>query len=63
MPTQMAQNEDSAHGPVSQGVIGRQPLFGAMLLGSFLANFDSRLTSIGLPDLRGAFSLGFDEGA
>src|ERR1700736_5877647 len=41
------------------------PLFavGAVLLGSFLANFDSRLTSVGLPDLRGAFSLGFDEGA
>ena len=35
----------------------------AVLLGSFLANFDSRLTSVGLPDLRGAFSLGFDEGA
>ena len=34
-----------------------------MLLGSFLANFDSRLTTVGLPDLRGAFSLGFDEGA
>src|SRR6202023_2992737 len=30
---------------------------------SFLPNFDSRLTSVGLPDLRGAFSLGFDEGA
>ncbi len=25
--------------------------------------FDSRLTTVGLPDLRGAFSLGFDEGA
>ena len=35
----------------------------AVLLGSFLANFDSRLTTVGLPDLRGAFSLGFDEGA
>ena len=34
-----------------------------MLLGSFLANFDSRLTTVGLADLRGAFSLGFDEGA
>jgi DHA2 family multidrug resistance protein len=34
-----------------------------VLLGAFLANFDSRLTSVGLPDLRGAFSLGFDEGA
>ncbi len=35
----------------------------AVLLGSFLANFDSRLTTVGLPDLRGAFSLSFDEGA
>jgi MFS transporter, DHA2 family, multidrug resistance protein len=61
----MAHNDDSARGPVSRGVIGRRPLFavGAVLLGAFLANFDSRLTSIGLPDLRGAFSLGFDEGA
>jgi DHA2 family multidrug resistance protein len=61
----MAQNNDSARGPVSQGAIGRRPLFaaGAVLLGAFLANFDSRLTSVGLPDLRGAFSLGFDEGA
>ena len=52
-------------GPVSRGGIAPQPLFavGAVLLGSFLANFDSRLTSVGLPDLRGAFSLGFDEGA
>lgn len=52
-------------GPLSRGGIAPQPLFavGAVLLGSFLANFDSRLTSVGLPDLRGAFSLGFDEGA
>jgi MFS transporter, DHA2 family, multidrug resistance protein len=56
---------DEAQGPVSRGGIAPQPLFavGAVLLGSFLANFDSRLTSVGLPDLRGAFSLGFDEGA
>ena len=61
----MAENNDSGHGPVSRGGIAPQPLFavGAVLLGSFLANFDSRLTSVGLPDLRGAFSLGFDEGA
>src|ERR1700733_8929144 len=59
----MAQSSDA--GPVSRGGIARQPLFavGAVLLGSFLANFDSRLTTVGLPDLRGAFSLGFDEGA
>jgi MFS transporter, DHA2 family, multidrug resistance protein len=61
----MAESNDANHGPLSQGGIAPQPLFavGAVLLGSFLANFDSRLTSVGLPDLRGAFSLGFDEGA
>jgi DHA2 family multidrug resistance protein len=59
----MAENSDQ--GPRSRGGVAPQPLFavGAVLLGSFLANFDSRLTSVGLPDLRGAFSLGFDEGA
>jgi DHA2 family multidrug resistance protein len=59
----MAQSSDA--GPLSRGGIAPQPLFavGAVLLGSFLANFDSRLTSVGLPDLRGAFSLSFDEGA
>src|SRR5260221_4841316 len=61
----MAESSDSGQGPRSRGSIAPQPLFavGAVLLGSFLANFDSRLTSVGLPDLRGAFSLGFDEGA
>jgi MFS transporter, DHA2 family, multidrug resistance protein len=61
----MVKSNDADHGPLSQGGIAPQPLFavGAVLLGSFLANFDSRLTSVGLPDLRGAFSLGFDEGA
>jgi MFS transporter, DHA2 family, multidrug resistance protein len=59
----MAQNRDD--GPISHGGVAPQPLFAvvAVLLGAFLANFDSRLTSVGLPDLRGAFSLGFDEGA
>jgi MFS transporter, DHA2 family, multidrug resistance protein len=59
----MAQNRDD--GPISRGGVAPQPLFAvvAVLLGAFLANFDSRLTSVGLPDLRGAFSLGFDEGA
>jgi MFS transporter, DHA2 family, multidrug resistance protein len=61
----MAESSEAGHGPLSRGGIAPQPLFavGAVLLGSFLANFDSRLTSVGLPDLRGAFSLGFDEGA
>src|SRR5882757_3460935 len=61
----MAENSDAGQGPLSRGGIAPQPIFAviAVLLGSFLANFDSRLTSVGLPDLRGAFSLGFDEGA
>ena len=61
----MAENDGNDRGPVSRGGIAPQPLFavGAVLLGSFLANFDSRLMSVGLPDLRGAFLLGFDEGA
>src|SRR3954451_22121261 len=56
---------EANRGPLSRGGIAPRPLFavGAVLLGSFLANFDSRLTSVGLTDLRGAFSLGFDEGA
>jgi len=61
----MAENDDASRGPLSRGGIAPQPLFAvaAVLLGSFLANFDSRLTTVGLPDLRGAFSLSFDEGA
>ncbi|MGP9812556.1 MFS transporter [Rhodopseudomonas sp. NSM] len=52
-------------GPVSTGGIGPRPLFavGAVLMGSFLSNFDSRLFAIALPDLRGAQSLSFDQGA
>src|ERR1700742_2644496 len=59
----MADNSDS--GPVSRGTVGPRPLFAviAVLLAAFLANFDSRLTTVGLPDLRGAFGLSFDEGA
>jgi MFS transporter, DHA2 family, multidrug resistance protein len=65
----MAQSNDADQeqglGPISRGGVAPQPLFavGAVLLGAFLGNFDSRLTSVGLPDLRGAFSLSFDEGA
>lgn len=61
----MAGNDDSDRGPLSRGGVAPQPMFAvaAVLLGSFLANFDSRLTTVGLPDLRGAFSLSFDEGA
>ncbi|SEI23359.1 Major Facilitator Superfamily protein [Tardiphaga sp. OK245] len=36
---------------------------GAVLIGSFLVGFQTRLFSIGLADLKGHFSLSFDEGA
>lgn len=52
-------------GPVSQGTVSRRPLFAvaAVLLGSFIASFDTRLFSLALPDIRGALSLSFDQGA
>lgn len=52
-------------GPVSTGGVSHRPMFAvaAVLLGAFLSNFHGRLFSIGLPDLRGALALGFDEGA
>src|SRR5271170_4752746 len=61
----MAESDGAGQGPISRGDVGPQPLFAvvAVLLGAFLANFDSRVATVGLPDLRGAFSLGFDEGA
>ena len=61
----MAESDDKGQGPLSQGGVAYRPLFcvGAVLLGAYLGNFDSRLTQVGLPDLRGAFSLSFDEGA
>jgi DHA2 family multidrug resistance protein len=64
----MAPMPESKHiesGPVSTGAVSHRPMFavGAVLLGAFLANFDSRLFTIGLPDLKGALGLSFDEGA
>lgn len=52
-------------GPISSGRRSHHPLcaIGAVLLGSFLVGFQIRLFSIGLADLKGALSLGFDEGA
>jgi len=35
----------------------------AMIMASILTAFDVRTAGIGLSDLRGAFGLGFDEGA
>jgi DHA2 family multidrug resistance protein len=61
----MAEAKCIEAGPVSTGKPAHRPVFavGAVLLGAFLANFDSRLFTIGLPDLKGAFGLSFDEGA
>lgn len=50
--------------PVPQGR-PHYPLLGvaAILLGAFIVGFDTRLFGVGLPDLRAAFGLTFDEGA
>src|ERR1700712_2334440 len=61
----MAESKRIESGPVSTGGMSHRPVFavGAVLLGAFLANFDSRLFTVGLPDLKGALGLSFDEGA
>jgi DHA2 family multidrug resistance protein len=61
----MAEAKCIEAGPVSTGSASHRPIFavGAVLLGAFLANFDSRLFTIALPDLKGALGLSFDEGA
>jgi DHA2 family multidrug resistance protein len=61
----MAESKHIKSGPVSAGEASHRPMFavGAVLLGAFLANFDSRLFTISLPDLKGALGLSFDEGA
>jgi hypothetical protein len=49
----MAESKGIASGPVSTGGISHRPMFavGAVLLGAFLANFDSRLFTIIQPGL------------
>ncbi|QRG06544.1 MFS transporter [Xanthobacter dioxanivorans] len=61
----MATASSGAAADQAQGQIAPQPVFAAaaVLLGSFLVGFDTRLFSIGLPDLRGAFGLSYDQGA
>lgn len=61
----MAETKIIAGGPVSTGKPVHYPLLAvaAVLLASSMANIDSRMFSIGLPDLKGAFSLSYDEGA
>ena len=61
----MAEAKCIEAGPVSTGGVSHRPIFAvaAVLMGAFLANFDSRLFTIALPDLKGALGLSFDEGA
>jgi DHA2 family multidrug resistance protein len=61
----MAAASLTGNGPVSAGKPSHRPLAAviAVLLGSFLSNVDTRAFTLALPDLRGAFSLGFDQGA
>jgi len=53
----------SAFGPVTSGTTASRPhlIVAALLLASFVVGFDTRVFSVGLPDLRGAYSLGTDE--
>jgi DHA2 family multidrug resistance protein len=62
---QMAQTEIVESGPVSLGQVSQRPLVAvaAVMLGSFLASFDTRLLSLALPDIRGAMAMSFDEGS
>lgn len=50
---------------VAPGPACPRPVYAAaaLLLGSFLVGFDTRLFTVGLPDLRGAYGLSFDQGA
>ncbi|GLR85254.1 MFS transporter [Bradyrhizobium iriomotense] len=61
----MMSSDDDRRGPISLGGIAPQPLFAvaAVVLGSIFTNYDTRLIGYGISDLRGAFSLSFDEGA
>ncbi|MDI7864226.1 MFS transporter [Rhizobiaceae bacterium n13] len=54
-----------AFGPVTRGTTAQRPylIVAALLLASFVVGFDTRVFAVGLPDLRGAYSLGFDEAA
>ena len=54
----MAEAKHIEAGPVSIGGMSVRPVFavGAVLLGSFVANFDSRLFTIALPESRDRFA-------
>ena len=45
--------------------VNHHPLLGvaAVVIGAFIASINSRITTVGLADIRGGLSLGFDEGS
>jgi len=45
--------------------VSHHPLLGvaAVVIGAFIASINSRITTVGLADIRGGLSLGFDEGS
>jgi MFS transporter, DHA2 family, multidrug resistance protein len=49
--------------PPSAPALTTRPLIGvaAVIVGAFISTINTRLTSVGLADLRGGLSLGFDE--
>ncbi|WFU91388.1 MFS transporter (plasmid) [Rhizobium sp. CC1099] len=53
----------TAFGPVTSGTATSNPrlIVAALLLASFVVGFDTRVFAVGLPDLRGVYSLGVDE--
>jgi DHA2 family multidrug resistance protein len=61
-PPTLCPSTIAGHAP---SVITTRPYIGvlAVLLGSIISTLDSRITTFGLADVRGAIHAGFDEGA
>lgn len=60
----MTQSSSSQTSPAPRGPTLKQvTTVAGVMLGSYLSNFDTRLTSVGLADLKGGFSMSFDQGA
>jgi len=55
----------SSASPAARPAITYHPLVGvaAVVIGAFISSINSRVTTVGLADIRGGLSLGFDEGS
>jgi DHA2 family multidrug resistance protein len=55
----------SAPAAAAAPAVSHHPLLGvaAVVIGAFIASINSRITTVGLADIRGGLSLGFDEGS